>query len=163
MKKPKRARKRKLDTAKVDLKPPRQTSGGQGVHREVESEGLAEKYRAVAKGATPAANQSAKGGIRSSRHYGGEGAPIHPPHQGVCGRHGTEEQCVTPGGLIGFAGGAAISDCISIAKSEVIPDESSDGRIVPKAGRKPRDRAIGSRVGWGSRPAKTVGARKKTR
>jgi hypothetical protein len=24
---------------------------------------------------------------------------IHPPHQGACGRHGTEEQCVTSGGL----------------------------------------------------------------
>jgi hypothetical protein len=29
------------------------TTGGQGVHREVESEGLAEKYRAVIEGATP--------------------------------------------------------------------------------------------------------------
>ena len=28
-------------------------TGGQGVHREVESEGLAEKYRAVIEGATP--------------------------------------------------------------------------------------------------------------
>jgi len=24
---------------------------------------------------------------------------IHPPHQGACGRHGTEEQCVTSGGV----------------------------------------------------------------
>jgi hypothetical protein len=31
----------------------RETTGGQGVHREVESEGLAEKYRAVIEGATP--------------------------------------------------------------------------------------------------------------
>ena len=30
-----------------------ETTGGQGVHREVESEGLAEKYRAVVEGATP--------------------------------------------------------------------------------------------------------------
>ena len=29
------------------------TTGGQGVHREVESEGPAEKYRAVVEGATP--------------------------------------------------------------------------------------------------------------
>jgi hypothetical protein len=35
-------------------------------------------------------NRSAKGGTRSSPHYWGEGALIHPPHQGVCGRHGTE-------------------------------------------------------------------------
>ena len=76
--------------------------GGQGVHREVESEGHEEKYRAVIEGATPMMNRSAKGGARSSLHYGGEGVLIHPPHQGVCGRHGTEEQCVTSGGLAGL-------------------------------------------------------------
>ena len=37
------------------------TTGGQGVHREVESEGFAEKYRAVIEGATPLMNRSAKG------------------------------------------------------------------------------------------------------
>ena len=42
-------------------------------------------------------NRSAKGGTRSSPHYGGEGVLIHPPYQGVCGRHGTEDQDVTPG------------------------------------------------------------------
>jgi len=31
----------------------RKATGGQGVHREVESEGLEEKYRAVVEGATP--------------------------------------------------------------------------------------------------------------
>jgi hypothetical protein len=40
MEKPKRARRRKLDTAKADLEPLScRFSGGQGVHREVESEG----------------------------------------------------------------------------------------------------------------------------
>jgi hypothetical protein len=53
MEKPKRARRRKPDTAKVDLKPRLRFSGGQGVHREVESEGHEEKYRAVIEGATP--------------------------------------------------------------------------------------------------------------
>ena len=38
---------------------------------------------------------------------------IHPPHQGVCGRHGREEQRVTSGGLAGSAGGAAESKPIS--------------------------------------------------
>jgi hypothetical protein len=47
MEKPKRARRRKLDTAKADLEPPLAVPGGQGVHREVESEGHEEKYRAV--------------------------------------------------------------------------------------------------------------------
>jgi hypothetical protein len=74
--------------------------GGQGVYREVESEGHEEKYRAVIKGAIPTMNRSAKGGARSSLHYGGEGVLIHPPHQGVCGRHGREDLSVTPGGLI---------------------------------------------------------------
>src|SRR5205823_2069563 len=46
-------------------------------------------------GATPTMNRSAQGGARSSLHYGGEGVLIHPPYQGVCGRHGTEEPHVT--------------------------------------------------------------------
>jgi hypothetical protein len=63
MEKPKRARKRKLETDQGRPEAAiQQYSGGQGVHREVESEGLAEKYRAVIKGATPMMNRSAKGG-----------------------------------------------------------------------------------------------------
>ena len=38
---------------KADLKPILEFSGGQGVHREVESEGHEEKYRAEIEGATP--------------------------------------------------------------------------------------------------------------
>jgi hypothetical protein len=30
---------------------------------------------------------------------------IHPPYQGVCGRHGREDQFVTPGGLERFLEG----------------------------------------------------------
>ena len=95
MERSKRARRRKLDTAKTDLKPPLAVLGGQGVHREMESEGHEEKYRAVIDGVTPKMNRSAKGGARSSLHFRGEGVLIHPPHQGDCGRHGTEEQRVT--------------------------------------------------------------------
>ena len=69
------------------------------------------------RGGDPMTNRSAKGGARSSLHYGGEGALIHPPHQGVCGRHGMEDQCVTLGDLGGSAGGAAATDPIS--ESEV--------------------------------------------
>ena len=94
--------------------------GGQGVHREVESEGFEEKHRAVIEGVTLQMNRSAKDGSRSSLHYGGEGVLIHPSNQGVCGRHGVEDQCVTPGGLIGFSGGTEISDPIS--ESEVESD-----------------------------------------
>jgi hypothetical protein len=66
-------------------------SGGQGVYREIESEGSEEKYRAVIEGAILEMNRSAKGEARSSLHYGGEGVLIHSPHQGVCGRHGMED------------------------------------------------------------------------
>ena len=61
-------------------------------------------------------NRSAKGGARSSPHYGGEGVLIHPPHQGVCGRHGTEDLSVTPGGLSGSSGGTEGSDPISASE-----------------------------------------------
>src|SRR5215469_9036558 len=64
-------------------------------------------------GATPKMNRSAKGGARSSLHYGGEGVLIHPPHQGVCGRHGREEQRVTSGGLAESPGGSGVSGPIS--------------------------------------------------
>jgi hypothetical protein len=61
------------------------TTGGQGVHREVESEGHAENCRAVVEGAIPLTNRSAKGGARSSLHYGGEGV-THPPTVPRCVR-----------------------------------------------------------------------------
>src|SRR3979411_693466 len=79
MEKPKRARKRKLDTSQGG---PGATSllfsGGQGVHREVESEGHEEKYWAVIKGATPMMNWSAKGGTSTSLQYRGEGVTHSP-------------------------------------------------------------------------------------
>ena len=53
MEKPMWARRRKPDTDKVDLKPLFREPGGQGVHREVESEGLAEKLRAGIDGSCP--------------------------------------------------------------------------------------------------------------
>jgi len=61
-------------------------------------------------------NRSAKGGARSSLHYEGEGVLIHPPYQGVCGRHDTEEQRVTSGELAKSAEGTAVSDPISISE-----------------------------------------------
>jgi hypothetical protein len=100
-------------------------TGGQGVHCEVESEGHEEKYRAVVDGGHPVTNRSAKGGAWSSPHYGGEGVLILPPYQGVCGRHGTEDHDVTPGGLVRFSEGTERSDPIS--DSEV---GSRAGRVV---------------------------------
>jgi hypothetical protein len=54
MEKPKRARKRKPETSQGGPGAGNlQFSGGQGVHREVESEGHEEKYRAVIDGGYP--------------------------------------------------------------------------------------------------------------
>ena len=58
-------------------------------------------------------NRSAKGGAGSSLHYEGEGVLIHPPHQGVSGRHGTEEQSVTSGELAESPGGTGVSGPIN--------------------------------------------------
>src|SRR5713101_4132576 len=92
MEKPKRARKRKPETSQGGPEATNlQASGGQGVHREVESEGHEEKYRAVIDGGHPEDELVGQRWARSSLHYEGEGVLIHPPHQGVCGWHGTEE------------------------------------------------------------------------
>jgi hypothetical protein len=139
-------------------------SGGQGVPREGESEGHAEKYRAVVEGAVPKTNRSAKGGTRSSPHYGGEGVLIHPPHQGVCGRHGTEDQCVTPGGLVELSGGTERSD--SISESEVsrgarrVVGRPSSTRSAVKAARPSNRRSECDR---GRRPAEAEGTRRQAR
>jgi hypothetical protein len=53
MEKSNRARRRKPDTAKTDLKPSLAISGGQGVRCEAESEGHEKKYRAVIEGCHP--------------------------------------------------------------------------------------------------------------
>ena len=53
MEKPKRARRRKPDTAKADLEPVARSTGGQGVRSDLESEGHEEKYRAVVNGGHP--------------------------------------------------------------------------------------------------------------
>jgi hypothetical protein len=73
-------------------------------------------------------NRSAKGGARSSLHYGGEGVLIHPPHQGVCGWHGTEEQGVTSGKLTESRVGTGVNRPIS--ESEVASEAVSvNGRL----------------------------------
>ena len=128
MEKPKRARRRKLDTPKANLKPPFADSGGQGVHREVESERHEEKSRAVINGGRPSDEPVGQRWDRSSLHHGGEGVLIHPPYQGDCGRHGTEEQRVTSGGLTGSWGDTEVSGPIS--ESEMASDALSvDGRL----------------------------------
>jgi hypothetical protein len=94
----------------------------------MESERHEGNYRAVIDGATPKMNRSAEGGARSSLHYGDEGALIHPPHQGVCGRHGKEEQHVTSGGLTESPETLGVNGPISESEgvSEALP---VDGRL----------------------------------
>jgi hypothetical protein len=62
-------------------------------------------------------------GARSSLHFWDEGVLIHPPHQGDCGRHGTEEQRVTSGELTESPGDTGVSGPISV--SEVASDALS--------------------------------------
>ena len=86
----------------------------------MESEGHEEKYRAVIDGGHPEDELVGQRRCRSSLHYEGEGVLIHPPHQGVCGPHGTEEQRVTSGGLAESLGGTGVNRPIS--ESEVASD-----------------------------------------
>jgi hypothetical protein len=73
-------------------------------------------------------NRSAKDGARSSLQYGGEGVLIHPSNQGVCGWHDMEDQCVTPGGLMGLAAGTVMmSNPINESERKAKFHESSDG------------------------------------
>jgi hypothetical protein len=61
-------------------------------------------------------NRSAQGGARSSLHFRDEGVLIHPPHQGVCGQHGTEEPRVTSGELAESPGDTGVSEPISTSE-----------------------------------------------
>ncbi len=61
-------------------------------------------------------NRSATGGTRSSLRFTDEGVLIHPPYQGDCGRHGTEEQYVTSGELAESPGGTGVSEPISASE-----------------------------------------------
>src|SRR5438105_14459149 len=73
----------------------------------MESEGHEEKFRAVIKG-SPSDEPVGQRWVRSSPHHEGEGVLIHPAYQGDCGRHGTEEQRVTSGGLTESLGGTRV-------------------------------------------------------
>ena len=111
------ARRRKPETSKTDLKPllnvlRRTGCPSRGGIRRVCGEVPGRSRWGLPQGRTG----RPKVGKRSSPHYGGEGVLIHPPHQGVCGRHGTEDLSVTPGGLPGSSGGTEGSDPISASE-----------------------------------------------
>jgi hypothetical protein len=109
-------------------------------------------------------NWSARGGARSSLHYGGEGVLIHPPYRGVCGRHDTEEQRVTSGGLAESLNGTRVSRPIS--ESEREHDALSvDGRLCSTRSvceNGATEESV-TEVGQGRQPAKRIGGRKRTR
>ena len=138
----------------------RETTGGQGVHREVGSEGLAEEYRAVIEGALPHDESvgQRRGKVeparwRRRRSY----LPTRRTKVFASGT-GTGELDVTPGGLVVFSGGTGTTDPKSReAKWGRMRGEQSDNRTVPQARRKPGDRASSGRVGRGSRLAEAAG------
>lgn len=57
-------------------------------------------------------NRSAKGGAGRACTIVAKAFSFTHLHQGVCGRHGTEDLDVTPGELARFPGGTGISDPI---------------------------------------------------
>src|SRR3979411_1174495 len=89
-------------------------AGGQGVRSDPESEGFEEKYRTVIEWERPLMNRSAKDGIRSSPHYGGEGV-THSP--------------IAPRCLLAARYGRFMRDSISVARKMEFP--TGAGRFDP--------------------------------
>src|SRR5262245_45339587 len=74
--------------------------GGQGVQREMESEGLASNLRAVAE-AEAMANRSAMSALIRAGSLTAKEIPAgRAPRHGVCGRHGGTEERLTWGDLV---------------------------------------------------------------
>jgi len=76
--------------------------GGQGVHREVGSEGLASNLRAVAEGESQANRSATSALIRACSLEAKEIPAERVQAQGVCGRHGETEKRLTWGDLVAF-------------------------------------------------------------
>jgi hypothetical protein len=73
-------------------------------------------------------NRSANGGQGRACLTGAKAFSFTHLHQGVCGRHGMEEQRATSGDLAEFPGGTGISEPIS--ENEVASDALSGvGRL----------------------------------
>src|SRR5215831_635962 len=95
-------------------------------------------------------NRSAKGGHGRVCIMETKAFSFTHQHQGVCGRHGTEEECVTSGGLAESPDGTGVSRPIS--ESEVTSKALSVvGRLnsTYEAWRKPCDRETGDGSGSG--------------
>src|SRR6266540_1804833 len=76
--------------------------GGQGVCREVESEGPASNLRAVAKGESQANRSATSTLIRACSLEAKEIPAERVQAHGVCGRHGGTEERLTWGDLVAF-------------------------------------------------------------
>jgi hypothetical protein len=76
--------------------------GGQGVRREMESEGPASNLRAVAKGESQANRSATSALIRACSLEAKEIPAERVQAHGVCGRHGGTEECLTWGDLVAF-------------------------------------------------------------
>ena len=93
---------RRQEAGQIPAASCRTTRGGQGVHREMESEGLASNLRAVAEGESQANRSATSALIRAcsleAKEIPAERAQTH----GVCGRHGGTEERLTWGDLVAF-------------------------------------------------------------
>jgi hypothetical protein len=95
-------------------------------------------------------NRSAKGGAGRVCTMETKALSFAHLHQGVCGRHGREEQHVPSGELAGPLGGTGVNGPLS--ESEVARNALSvvgGLNITYEAWRKPRDRATGDGSGSG--------------
>src|SRR6516225_2140159 len=99
----------------------------------------------------PAMKRAAKGGARSSLHYGDEGILIHPPHQGVCGQHGTGEQAESLGGT-GVSGPISESE----VASEIPTVADRTAQQVVKARLEPELEPLFHADSYGYRPGKSA-------
>src|SRR5262249_53467687 len=72
---------------------------------------------------------------------------IHPSHQGACGRHGTEDQCVTSGGLAGSRVAPGKRAYKRERNGEQSPVSSRTASWYLKRSQKLRDQEIGGESG----------------
>ena len=93
---------RRQEAGQIPAAPHREMRGGQGVHREMESEGPASNLRAVAEGGSQA-NRSATSALIRARSLRAKEIPAECVQtHGVCGRHGGTEERLTWGDLVAF-------------------------------------------------------------
>jgi hypothetical protein len=91
---------RRQEAGQIPAASCREARGGQGVHREMESEGLASNLRAVAE-AEAMANRSAMSALIRAGSLTVKEIPAERAHgHGVCGRHGGTEERLTWGDLV---------------------------------------------------------------